>query len=524
MQIQHGDRLHRDPLRLHPLGNRAIGAPASATTSADAMSPRPDAMLDCIVRGGTVVDGTRAPRFDADVGIAGGRIVAVGDLSGRRAAREIDAHGRIVAPGFIDAHTHDDQALLSQPDLAFKVSQGVTSVVTGNCGISIAPLPRGRPLPAPLNLLDTRDDQRFAGMADYLDALRQSPPAVNVAALVGHTSLRVCTMARLDRNADAGEVAAMQRLLDQALQAGAIGLSTGTFYPPAAAASTEEIIAVGQGLAAGGGLYATHMRDETDAVMDALDETFRIGRDLGVPVVISHHKVMRRPNFGRSKQTLAHIRAAMKCQCVGLDCYPYTAGSTMIRTDQGMLDGRVLIASSVPHPECAGRDLADIAAGWGVSQEEAAQRLQPGSAIYFLMDDADVQAIMAFDQTMIGSDGIPLGDNPHPRLWGTFARVLGHYSRDLGLFPLETAVWKMTGLTARTFGLADRGTLAPGQAADLVVFDAATVGDRATYETPTRPAAGIESVLVNGQVVWFHGQPTAARPGQVLSRTPGSPC
>lgn len=479
-------------------------------------------MLDLVIAGGTVIDGTRAPRFDADLGISGGRIAAIGDLSGRPARQRLDARGFIVAPGFIDAHTHDDQALLSQPDMGFKLSQGVTTVVAGNCGISIAPLHEGAPLPPPLNLLDGDARSRYGTMAAYFDALRRTPAAVNVAALVGHTSLRVCAMGALDREANAAEIATMRGLLDEALDAGAIGLSTGTFYPPAAAASTEEIIAVGRSLSGRGGLYVTHMRDEADQVMAALDETFRIGRELDVPVVISHHKVMRQPNFGRSAQTLAHIRHAMQCQCVALDCYPYTAGSTMIRTDQGMLDGRVLIASSVPHPECAGRDLADIAADWGVDKHEAARRLQPGSAVYFMMDEADVQAILAFDETMIGSDGIPLGDNPHPRLWGTFPRVLGHYSRDLGLFPLETAVWKMTGLTARNFHLAGRGTLAPGHAADVVVFDAHAVSDRATYERPMQAAAGISAVLVNGSIAWQEGLHTGARSGQVITRHDGA--
>ena len=199
----------------------------------------------------------------------------------------------------------------------------------------------------------------------------------------------------------------MHALVEESLEAGAIGLSTGTFYPPAFAATTEEIIEVGRPLTARQALYVTHMRDEGDRVMDSLEETFRIGRELGVPVVVSHHKVQNRPNFGRSTVTLPFIREAMKHQCIGLDCYPYNAGSTMIRTDRGMLDGKVLIASSVPHPECAGRDLDDIAREWGVAKDEAARRLQPGSAIYFMMDEHDVQRILAFDETMIGSDGIP---------------------------------------------------------------------------------------------------------------------
>jgi len=190
----------------------------------------------------------------------------------------------------------------------------------------------------------------------------------------------------------------------------------------------------------------------------------------------------------------------------------------MIRTDRGMIDARVLIASSAPHPEMAGRDLKDIAAEWGLNGKEAAERLQPGTAIYFMMDEADVQRILAFDDTMIGSDGIPVGDKPHPRLWGTFPRVLGHYSRDLGLFPLETAIWKMTGLTARTFGLQQRGSLQAGHHADVVIFDAATIRDAADYTRPTLPAEGIGTVIVNGAVTWHDGAHTGARAGQVITR------
>lgn len=474
--------------------------------------------FDLIIRGGTVIDGNRTPRFDADVGIQGGKIAAIGDLSTRSGLRVLDVRGRIVAPGFIDSHTHDDQALLSQPDMSFKVSQGVTTVVTGNCGISIAPIRAGAPMPAPLNLLDAGTQPPFESLRAYLDALRASPAAVNVAALIGHSSLRVNVMPDLEREANADEIAAMRALLDESLDAGAIGLSTGTFYPPAAKASTEEIIAIGQGLTSRGAIFTTHMRDESDHVMEALDETFRIGKALNVRVVISHHKVMNKPNFGRSAQTLAHIHKTMQCQCVALDCYPYTAGSTMIRTERAMLDGRMIIASSVPHPECAGREIAEIAAEWGVDKAEAARRLQPGSAIYFLMDEADVQSILAFEETMIGSDGIPLGDKPHPRLWGTFPRVLGHYSRELGLFSLETAVWKMTGLTAKNFGLTGRGTLAVGQCADVVVFNPDTVIDRASYEDPMQTSAGIDTVIVNGTVTWQDGKHLGARNGQVITR------
>ncbi len=477
-----------------------------------------NAHYDTLIFGGTVIDGTRAPRFDADVGLRGGLIAAIGDLSGATATHTIDATGRIVAPGFIDAHTHDDQAVLSQGDMTFKISQGVTTVVAGNCGISAAPLRADMDLPMPLSLIDSPAEGRFTTFKAYLDALRATPGAVNVAAMVGHSTLRAVTMSSLDREATPEEIKAMQALVEEALEAGAIGMSTGTFYPPAVKATTEEIIEIGRPLTAHKALYVTHMRDESSRVMESLDETFRIGRALDIAVVVSHHKVQNQANFGRSLETLPFISEAMKHQCISLDCYPYTAGSTMIRTDRGMLEGRVLIASSDPHPECAGRDLDAIAKEWGMSKEDTAKKLQPGSAIYFLMDEDDVQRILGFDETMIGSDGIPVGESPHPRLWGTFPRVLGHYSRDVGLFPLETAVWKMTGLTARNFGLKGRGSLVVGNAADIVVFNAETIIDSANYEHPTRAAAGIDAVLVNGQVTWRDGLHSGARAGQVVTR------
>ncbi len=480
------------------------------------MNPTHFALL---IRGGTVIDGTKRPRFAGDVGVLHGRIAAIGDLSHATADAVLDATGRIVAPGFIDSHTHDDLAVLSRPEMPFKVSQGVTTVIAGNCGVSAAPLRDYMDLPMPLNLIDAPTQGRFTTFAAYLDALRATPSSVNVAAMIGHSTLRGVTMPDLDRPASPAEIAAMRAHVEEAMAAGALGMSTGTFYATATHATTDEIIEVGRPLSARGAVYVTHMRDESDQIMEALEESFAIGRALGVPVVLSHHKAMHAPNFGKTRVTLPFIEETMKHQCVSLDCYPYTAGSTMIRTDRGMLDNRVLIASSEPHPECAGRDLADIADAWGLSKEDAARRLQPGSAIYFMMDEDDVQRVLAFDETMIGSDGIPLGDKPHPRLWGTFPRVLGHYSRDVGLFPLETAVWKMTGLTARNFGLHGRGSLQVGQHADIVVFDAATVRDAASYEAPTRPAEGIDAVVVNGVLTWRNGAHTGARSGQVIKRT-----
>jgi len=477
--------------------------------------------FDLLIRGGTIIDGTRSPRFDADLGVRDGKIAAIGDLSEATAARTIDATGRIVAPGFIDSHTHDDKAVLSNPDMICKVSQGVTTVITGNCGISLAPLRHDIELPMPLGLVEPDDPPRamaFGRFSEYLKALCDRPSSVNVAALVGHTTLRVMTMDELGRAATAEEIGAMQRLLDEALNAGAIGISTGAAYPPAAMAPKAEIIEVCRPLTGSGGIYVTHMRNEAEDSVAALEESFEIGRELDVPVVISHHKLLREANFGRSAQTLPLIRAAMKCQCVALDCYPYDASSAMLYADEPRLNGRVLIATSIPHPEQAGKYLADVAAEWGVSRVEAARRLQPAGAVYFSMDEADVQSILAFDETMIGSDGLPAGKHPHPRLWGTFPRILGRYSRDLGLFPLETAVWKMSGLTARTFGIENRGILAVGKQADVVIFDAQTVRDRATYDEPAQTADGIEVVIVNGTLTWDGGAHTGARCGRLVTR------
>jgi N-acyl-D-amino-acid deacylase len=304
----------------------------------------------------------------------------------------------------------------------------------------------------------------------------------------------------------------------EALAAGAIGVSTGLYYEPAAAATTEEVIEVCRPLAEFGGLYCTHMRDESERVLDSLEESFRIGREVGVPVVISHHKVAGIPNHGRSRETLPLIAARMRSQPIGLDCYPYSASSTILSAGRAAGASKTLVTWSKPHPEYSGMDLADVAAKMGCSPAAAVERLVPAGAIYFSMDEADVQRILAFEPTMVGSDGLPHDAAPHPRLWASFPRVLGHYSRDLGLFPLETAVHKMTGLTARTYGLADRGVVKEGAYADLAIFDPVTVGEAATFARPIAPAHGIDTVIVNGAIVWRDGAPSGARPGREVAR------
>lgn len=477
---------------------------------------------DLIIRNAVIIDGTRAPRFAGEIGVRDGRIAKVGELGAARGDEELDAGGRIAAPGFIDAHTHDDRLLLSGPDMAAKVSQGVTTVVTGNCGISLAPMVhRSGGVTPPLDLLDDGGAWfRFPSFAAYFEELAARPAAANFAPMIGHTTLRVMTMEDVERPAGALEIDRMREHVREALSAGAIGVSTGTFYEPAAAAPTEEIIEVCRPLTEFGGLYVTHMRNEAERIIDSLDETFRIGRALGVPVVISHHKVAGIANHGRSPETLAHIARHRASQPIGLDCYPYCASSTILTWGRVGAASKVLVTWSKPHPEFSGMELSAVAARLGVSEEAAVAQLLPAGAIYFAMDEADVQRILAFDATMVGSDGLPHDAAPHPRLWGTFARVLGHYSRDLGLFPLETAVHKMTGLTAATFGLADRGVLRAGAAADITLFDAAQVAEGATFARPIQPTIGIDTVIVNGKSVWAGGKPTGARPGRQLRRTP----
>ena len=474
-------------------------------------------MADWDLRGGTVIDGTGTPRRRADVAIKADRIVAVGEVGKTTGAREIDVSGLVVAPGFIDVHTHDDRALLAS-DMAAKASQGVTTVITGNCGISLAPLSLPHAPPPPLDLIGDSADYAYPRFADYLAALDQSPPAINAAALVGHSTLRVGAMPELDRPAREDEIARMQQRLAEALGAGAIGLSSGLYYAPATHAPSSEIEALAKLLRPAGAVYTTHMRDEAEHVLDSLDESFHVGETAQVPVVISHHKTTGIANFGRTSETLPKFAAAMQKQEIGLDAYPYVASSTVLRTERLDDAQKVLITWSKAMPDQAGRDLADIAQEWGVSLPEAAKRLQPAGAIYWMMDEADVRRVLAFENTMIGSDGLPHDVHPHPRLWGTFPRVLGHYCRDVGLFGLETAVRKMTGLPAARFALNGRGIVAEGAYADLCVFDPETVIDRATFTEPTLPAAGIAHVFVNGRPVWSEGRHSGEHAGRALRR------
>lgn len=472
---------------------------------------------DFIVAGATLIDGSGGPSRQGDLAVRDGRIVALGDFAHAPDVPVIDARGLALAPGFIDSHTHDDGYLLAQPDMLPKVSQGITTVVTGNCGISLAPVHApGDTVPPPLNLLAQHTGELYARMQDYAAALDASPAAVNSLALVGHSSLRVSAMERLDRPADKREIAAMRHALDQAMAAGAAGLSTGLYYPTAMHASTEEVIGVAEPLASWQGLYTTHLRDEADHVCDAMEEAFLIGRAADVPAILSHHKVTGKHNHGRTAETLALFDRARADQPLGMDVYPYAASSTILEPRRVPAGEKIIVTWSQTRPEIQGVDLRELAAREGKDPQRLAEELSPGGAIYFSMDEDDVKRVIGHGSVMIGSDGLPHDQRPHPRLWGAFSRVLGRYVREMRVLGMEEAIRRMTSLTAAQFGLRDRGVLRAGCYADVVVFDPAVVADRATFAEPLQPSAGIQAVLVNGQLVEERGAATGARPGRLL--------
>ena len=478
-----------------------------------------------LLENGLVVDGSGGPAWPGDVLLVGDRIAAAGEglrsrLPGGLSLADldvVDCRGKVVAPGFIDAHTHDDAIVLRDPLCLPKISQGITTVVTGNCGISLAPYrtPLSKP---PLTLLGAESFQH-ATMASFRAAVDAAKPALNVAALVGHTTLRFAAMAALDRPADADEAARMAALLDACMAEGAHGLSSGLFYEEAFQAPAEEVTALARIVAKHGGVYATHLRSEMAGIIEALHEAGDAAFSAGVPLVISHHKCAGPANWGRTRETLPLIEALSQRQSIAMDVYPYVAGSTVLREDlvDGVID--VLLTWSDPHPGVTGRLLSDVAAEWGIDQKEACRRLMPGGACYFQMNEEDVERVIAHPLTMIGSDGLPHDRHPHPRLWGAFPRVFARYWRERRLFTLEQAVHKMTGMTARNLRIADRGLLRVGAMADVVVFDPETVADTATYDRPHGLSVGILHVFVNGQRAYRGGEPTVmARAGRMLTR------
>jgi N-acyl-D-amino-acid deacylase len=530
-------------------------------------------MDDILIRGGQVIDGSGAPGRMADVVVADGRIVAIGAGHARQAHRTIDASGQVVAPGFIDIHTHSDFTLPLNPRAESKIRQGVTTEVLGNCGFSAAPALPGRAamlrdyLAASAPWLEFRDTT----FADYMQTFPAT--AVNAVMQVGHNTLRLMALGMEDRPPTPDELALMQHLLEEALDAGALGLSSGLFTAPGVYAHTEEIMALGQVLHRHGAAYASHIRDEANRVFEAVREAIAVGETYGIHVQIAHLKLSGTDNWGGAAGLLAEIEAARQ-RGVKVDCdqYPYTTATNPLRNllptwvQEGGMEamlqrlsqaairarirediaahglnnfGRiptwdaVRIAISPHQPQYAGRTIADIARSRSCDPLDAvcdyliADRGHTRILITS-MAEADVQEIVRSPRVLVGSDGTALAPygitgqgKPHPRFYGTFARVLGHYVRELGLLSLPQAISKMTGGSATALGLMDRGFLREGYRADITIFEAETIVDRATYDDPHQYAAGLSTVIVNGVVVIDAGEHTGALPGQVLRRGPG---
>jgi N-acyl-D-amino-acid deacylase len=475
-------------------------------------------LCDTLIRNVRVLDGSGAEAETADVALDAGVVCAVGRLSQYVGRQVVDGDGRVLSPGFIDTHTHDDTNVIRDPQMMAKLSQGVTTVIVGNCGISAAPVQLAGPPPDPMNLLGDADAFRYPSFAAYVGAVDAAQPAVNVAALAGHTALRNNQMDRLDRAATPAEIEGMRAQLIEALEHGALGLSSGLAYGSARSAPPQEIVSLAEPLAAAGAIYTTHMRTEAEEILAAMSEAFATGRSCHVPVVISHLKCSGIANWGRSEEILRALETARDEQPVQCDCYPYAASSSTLDLRQVDERIRIVITWSTPHPEMAGQTLEQIAQAWDMQQGEAAARLQPAGAIYHNMSEEDVRRILRHPASMIGSDGLPNDPRPHPRLWGTFPRVFGHYCREEGLFPLAQAVHKMTGMPAQRFGLTGRGQIREGCHADLVLFDPETIRDTATFSNPISVAEGIAAVWVNGVLSYKHGDATGQRAGRFLPR------
>lgn len=529
-------------------------------------------MYSVIIRGGRIYDGAGNPWRHGDVAIQGDRIVGIGDLRGARAEREIDATGMAVTPGFIDIHTHSDIPLLLDPRGQSHVQQGVTTNVIGNCGSGIAPVTEeiltGSDAAAELDACGIALTWRTMGQ--YLDLLAERGVCINVAALVGQGAVRNAVMGYAEGPADPAQLQAMQELVREAMQAGAFGLSTGLIYTPSCYAETPEIVALTKVVAEYSGLYASHIRGENDTVLDAVAEAIEVGRQAGTPVQIAHLKAMGEHMWGTSRQILAMIgQARDEGIDVTFDQYPYNASACGLsavlppwvhiggnkalqqrladpevrqRLRRDILEGvdnwvsihkgvgweRILVTGCYYDHSLDGKSVAEIAELWGKDGFDTCFDLLMRAdkridIVYFTIGDADLELIMQSPYMMVGSDssGVSIERSlergkPHPRTFGTFVRVLGHYVREQRLISWEEAIRKMTSAPAMRLGLHDRGLLLPGMKADLVVFDQQTVGDVATYTEPAQHAVGIQQVLVNGRVVVDQGQHTGVLAGEVL--------
>lgn len=479
--------------------------------------------FDTLIKQAEIYDGTGATPFIADVAIKQDRIVQLGQLANASAQQVIDGQGLALAPGFIDVHTHDDTNVIRFPHCLAKISQGVTTVIVGNCGISASPAVLSGEPPDPMNLLGEQSDFVYPTFAHYATAVEQAKPAVNVAALVGHTTLRNNLMDHLQRPATQAEIEQMRAALAEAMEQGALGLSSGLAYASAKQATAAEVVQLAKVLAGYQGIYTTHMRSEFAEILTAMEEAFATGRQARVPVVISHLKCAGAGNWGRSVQVLERMESAAAQQEVSCDCYPYSASSSTLDLAQVNDEIDIFITWSKGLPQQAGKTLKQIAADLQLPLMQAAKALLPAGAVYHCMAEQDVKRVLKYPLTMVGSDGLPNDPHPHPRLWGAFPRVLGHYCREEKLFSLAEAIFKMTGMSAQRFKLADRGVIRLGAFADLVLFNPRTIKDTATFANPISAAQGIEAVFVNGQLSYHAGEVSQTRMGRFLYRSQFKP-
>jgi N-acyl-D-amino-acid deacylase len=525
--------------------------------------------FDLVLKGATILDGTGAPAFPGDVGILGDGIAAVGDIGAGQAKRVLDVSGLHVAPGFIDIHSHSDFTVLVYPTADSRVLQGVTTEITGNCGSSAAPL---MGVAADENRKDWKEndiDADWTDVASYFARIEKTRVSLNQAMLLGQGTLRENAIGMADRPLTADEMKGVLRAVEEGIEQGAWGLSTGLEYTPGRYTPTAEIVAMARAVARRGGFYASHIRNEERLLLEAVDEAIRIGREAGIRVEISHVKASGRGNWDKQFASLSLIESARRDGVAVLgDAYPYTAYSTgltvtfpswaleggtsailarlrgpererirkevndyVLNGDPG--DYALIVIASVKtegNRPFVGKNLAEVAEVWKAEPAEALLRLveEEETSVSYVghgMSPENVERVLRHPLVMIGSDGVsmaPVGkalhSRPHPRSYGAYPRVLGYYARERRLFDLPAAVRKMTSLPADQVGLSDRGRIARGKKADLVVFDAAAVKDVATFEDPHRYPLGIVHVLVNGVPVVEKGAHTGARPGRVLRK------
>lgn len=511
--------------------------------SAVALALSSAADYDILIRNARVVDGTGNPWFRADVGIRDGRIAAVGRLTGASAYRTVDAAGRVVAPGFIDVHTHIEGGIEKVPRGDNYILDGVTSVVTGNCGGS------------------------RLGLGDWFDELDRRGLGLNVASLIGHNTVRREVMGAANRLATLEEIARMQALVEKAMQEGAVGFSTGLIYIPGTYSNTDEVVALAKAAARHGGVYASHMRDEGEKVLDAIDEAVRVGREAGMPVQLSHFKIDNRRLWGSSNRSIDLVEKFRREGVdVVVDQYPYNRSSTNLGItlpSWALADGEAKVKERLNDPATRGKIVAEMLKrlrdlghedysyatvasfspdrtydGKTISEinivrkrprtpeaeaETILDLLAAGGAqmVYHSMGDEDVERILRYPNTGIASDGgvreFGLG-MPHPRSYGTNARVLAEYVRNKGVITLEDAIRRMTSLPARTFGFRDRGLVQTGMAADLVMFDPSKVQDKASFQSPHQYSEGFDLVVINGRVAVENSKATGTMAGKVLRR------